>query len=76
MVVLAVPTIERLEVNCLIKEFSEEALQAITGGAAGTEPSSGCFGLSNCCNDGCVHKKDESSKKDESLKKKDDEQES
>ena len=53
-----------------IKEFSEEALQAITGGTAGTEPSSGCFGLSNCCNDGCVHKKDESSKKDESLKKK------
>jgi len=52
-----------------IKEFSEEALQAITGGAAGSEPSSGCFGLSNCCNDSCKHKDDDSSKK----KKKDDE---
>lgn len=51
-----------------IKEFSEEALQAITGGAAGSEPSSGCFGLSNCCNDSCKHKDDDSSKK-----KKDDE---
>jgi hypothetical protein len=48
-----------------IKEFSEEALQAITGGAAGKEPSSGCFGLSNCCNDGLKHKEDESSKKDD-----------
>lgn len=48
-----------------IKEFSEEALQAITGGAAGSEPSSGCFGLSksNCCNDSCKHKDDDSSKK-------------
>ncbi len=50
-----------------IKEFSEEALQAITGGAAGREPSSGCLGLSNCCNDGCKHKKDE----DENSKKND-----
>ncbi len=46
-----------------IKEFSEEALQAITGGTAGSEPSSGCFGLSNCCNDSCKHKDDDSSKK-------------
>ena len=46
-----------------IKEFSEEALQAITGGAAGSETSSGCFGLSNCWNDSCKHKDDDSSKK-------------
>lgn len=46
-----------------IKEFSEEALQAITGGTAGSEPSSGCFDLSNCCNDSCKHKDDDSSKK-------------
>ena len=48
-----------------IKEFSEEALQAITGGAAGSETSSGCFGLSNCCNDSCKHKEDDSSKRDD-----------